>query len=200
MKPRRILFIIVALLLIGVFAPLQIVNAQAPANLTVTNFNLGCGGISVTGSSDAPYIYVLAANIEIPLPFIAFIPVINGQFSFSQSFPETPEGTLTVLMLIPADGGDESAIAIGEMWYTMEPCHPTEFGPDIPAAFEMRTIICDTPIYDSPAGSLVGSAAVTIGQTFYANPVDAIAADGTHWTQIFDGAWTYPYIPSVCVQ
>ncbi len=61
-------------------------------------------------------------------------------------------------------------------------------------------MICDTPVYGSPAGAAVTGASVTIGQTFYANPVDTIAADGTHWTQFFDGAWTYPYLPSVCVQ
>ncbi len=201
MKPRRILFIIVALLFIGVFAPLQIVNAEPIASLNVTNYNLGCGTISVTGTSDAPYVYVNAVNVEFSVPFTTLVPVINGQFSFSQSFAETPAGTFTVLVLAPADGSDLQNIAIiGEAWIAIDFCRPTEYGPDIPAAFEMRTIICDTPIYDNPAGSLVGSAAVTTGQTFYANPVDAVAADGSHWTQIFDGAWTYPYIPSVCVQ
>jgi hypothetical protein len=80
-------------------------------------------------------------------------------------------------------------------------CVPAaENGPDIPANFTMQSIICDTPIYDSPAGSLVGSATVYAGQTFYADPVDTLAADGSHWTQLFVGAWTYPYIPSACVQ
>ena len=75
-----------------------------------------------------------------------------------------------------------------------------ELGPDVPAAYTLRVMICDTVLYDSPAGSVIPNTSVVIGQIFSADPVDAIAADGTHWTQIFVGAWNKPYVPSVCVQ
>jgi hypothetical protein len=64
----------------------------------------------------------------------------------------------------------------------------------------LRVIICDIPVFESPAGVVIPGANVFAGQTFYADPFDTIAADGSHWTQFFDGAFAYPFIPSVCVQ
>lgn len=75
-----------------------------------------------------------------------------------------------------------------------------EPSPDIPAAYVLRVIICDIPVFESPAGVVIPGANVFAGQTFYADPFDTIAADGSHWTQFFDGAFAYPFIPSVCVQ
>lgn len=75
-----------------------------------------------------------------------------------------------------------------------------ELSPDVPAAYALRVMICDTPLYDSPAGSVIPNTSVVIGQIFSVDPVDAIAADGTHWTQIFVGGWSNPFVPSVCVQ
>ena len=75
-----------------------------------------------------------------------------------------------------------------------------EPSPDIPAAYVLRVIICDIPVFESPAGVVIPGANVFAGQTFYADPFDTIAADGSHWTQLFDGAFAYPFIPSVCVQ
>jgi len=75
-----------------------------------------------------------------------------------------------------------------------------EPSPDIPAAYVLRVMICDTMLYDNPAGSVISNTSVVIGQIFSVDPVDAIAADGSHWTQLFVGGWNNPYVPSVCVQ
>ncbi len=203
MKLRWILLVTTALLLTVALSPLHIANAFAD----VASYVLTCSSLSASGTADTPYV-ILWVEID-GEEFYQVVAVNNGAFSGTLAFPEVADGTNVPVQIWGALTADAEYENWDEDEYFKDllPCvkmaessTTTEIGPDIPASFTMRTIFCDTPVYDSPAGSLVGSAAVTAGQTFYAAPTDTIAADGSHWTQFFDGAWTYPYIPSVCVQ
>jgi nucleoid-associated protein YgaU len=73
-------------------------------------------------------------------------------------------------------------------------------GPGIPAGFVLRTITCNTAIFDRPAGQAVGSNRVTSGQTWYINskPSDP-DANGRRWTEIFVSGFLNGYIPAECV-
>lgn len=77
---------------------------------------------------------------------------------------------------------------------------PVYGGPAIPGKFALRTILCDTPVYDAPAGLPVGNNMVFSGQTWYVNTTPVIGGDGQLWTEIFVAGKYNGYIPSRCVE
>jgi hypothetical protein len=68
----------------------------------------------------------------------------------------------------------------------------------IPRGFELRTITCDTGLYNAPGGQLVENAKITAGQTWYVNPIPVQDAAGVFWSQVFVGDWTVSYLPYGC--
>jgi hypothetical protein len=73
-------------------------------------------------------------------------------------------------------------------------------GPAIPGQFALRTIVCDTPVYDGPAGLPVGDNVVFSGQTWYVNTTPVIGGDGQLWTEIFVAGIYNGYVPTRCVE
>ncbi|MBE2267345.1 MAG: hypothetical protein IAE80_03875 [Anaerolinea sp.] len=74
-------------------------------------------------------------------------------------------------------------------------------GPARPSNFVMRTITCDTPVYNVPSGNPVGAGRVTMGQTWFVNPTPITSpVDGTSWTEIFVQSNPNPFIPTTCVR
>ncbi|HEX3052777.1 MAG TPA: hypothetical protein VHP83_19115 [Aggregatilineaceae bacterium] len=73
-------------------------------------------------------------------------------------------------------------------------------GAPIPAGFQLHTITCDTPVYDSPAGSPVGENRIRAGQTWYVNTTAKTAGDGSSWSEVFVAGYKNGYVPSSCVQ
>lgn len=67
-------------------------------------------------------------------------------------------------------------------------------GPTIPATYELHTITCDTPVYDSANGNVVGSDKITAGQTWFVAPT---ASEG--WRAVFVSGAHVGYIPNSCV-
>ncbi|NDJ77168.1 MAG: hypothetical protein GYB65_13010 [Chloroflexi bacterium] len=74
-----------------------------------------------------------------------------------------------------------------------------DLGPQLPSGFVQRLITCDTPVYDSPAGTPVGDNAILAGQEWHVNPVAVDGADGQSWTEVFVGGYNNGYIPTSCV-
>jgi hypothetical protein len=72
-------------------------------------------------------------------------------------------------------------------------------GPAIPDGFVLRTIKCTVAIYNTPAGTPVGTNKVLAGQTWYINPKPIRGKNGKRWTELFTGGWTNGYIPTSCV-
>jgi hypothetical protein len=71
-------------------------------------------------------------------------------------------------------------------------------GAPIPAGFVLRTITCNTPVYDTAGGKPLSSGeAVTAGQTWFVGT--AKAAGKSSWTEIFNNGYLDGYIPSRCV-
>jgi hypothetical protein len=74
-------------------------------------------------------------------------------------------------------------------------------GAPIPTDFVLRTIICNTPVYDTAGGSpLPTGEAVTAGQTWYVNPTPVVGTGGTLWTEIFVAGFGNPWVPTACVE
>jgi hypothetical protein len=72
-------------------------------------------------------------------------------------------------------------------------------GPGIPSGFQLRSVTCNTPVYDQPAGTPVSGTEVTAGQTWYVSPTPVMAANGTSWTEIFTSSSPDGFIPTSCV-
>jgi|GEM_PF-1240260 len=78
------------------------------------------------------------------------------------------------------------------------PCAPDAVyqAAPIPAKFVLRTITCDTPVYDVADGSpLASGEKVKAGQTWFVNPTPTESG----WTEIFNNGYLRGYIPSSCV-
>lgn len=71
--------------------------------------------------------------------------------------------------------------------------------PSIPAGFVLRTIICDTPVYNQAAGTPVEGAKITLGQTWYVSPTYVYGSDGRNWSEIFAGGYTNGWIETRCI-
>lgn len=68
-------------------------------------------------------------------------------------------------------------------------------GAPIPSGFVLRTITCDTPVYDAAGGHPLSTGEkVTAGQTWFVSPT---AQSG--WTEIFNNGFSDGFIPSSCV-
>ncbi len=81
------------------------------------------------------------------------------------------------------------------------PCLPPSVfqGVPIPEGFVLRTITCDTPVYDAAGGMPLGTGeAVTNGQTWFVSPTPT-AVGGTNWTEIFNNGLKDGFIPTSCV-
>jgi hypothetical protein len=79
--------------------------------------------------------------------------------------------------------------------YTIPPASIATY----PNGFVLKVILCETPIYDAPAGHTIGSNAIHYGQTWFVNPVAAKDSRGKAWTEVYVGSPNTVYIPSACV-
>ena len=68
-----------------------------------------------------------------------------------------------------------------------------------PAGFVLRSIACDTAVYDAPAGQPVGSDSISAGQTWFVNPTPVTGPDGQSWTEVFVAGPINVYIPTSCI-
>ena len=72
-------------------------------------------------------------------------------------------------------------------------------GPPIPSGFVLRTITCNTPVYESAGGRAVSTGeAITAGQTWFVSPTP-VTVGGTSWTEIFVSGTPNVFIPTSCV-
>src|SRR5579862_1887598 len=63
-------------------------------------------------------------------------------------------------------------------------------GPAIPDGFVLRTITCNTPVYETAGGIPVPSGdKILAGQSWYVNP-KPVTVGKTSWTEFFDGGYT----------
>jgi hypothetical protein len=73
-------------------------------------------------------------------------------------------------------------------------------GPAIPGGFVLRTITCDTAIYQAAGGNPVATGEHIInGQTWFVSPTPVKDAKGTSWTEIFVAGYSDGFIPTACV-
>ncbi|MBK9746927.1 MAG: hypothetical protein IPO91_09100 [Chloroflexi bacterium] len=228
MKRYWILLLVSALLFVVVLAPVSAQPVAKSDPAVVDAYQLSCSGGSAEGSSTAPYVAIIVdyafaktssnqrtismpvkhtelirtgakpLNGFIPFGHMVIVPVVDGHFSGGVSIPEVPEGTPIMMYVFPVDNL-ETPFPIGDPWMHIEACK-LYVGPYPEVGYLPRTIICDSALYDSPAGNPIPGTAVTIGQTFYVDPIAVTAADNTSWMQIFVGGWADGYIRSECVQ
>lgn len=68
----------------------------------------------------------------------------------------------------------------------------------IPESYVLRTITCDTEVYDAAGGSSLPGLLIKAGQTWFVNPKPN-KVDGVPWTRIFLGGRHTAWIPTACV-
>ena len=148
------------------------------------------------------YAYSYATDTDL---VVQAFPVTNGTFNFTVQFEPQAEGSW-LNYEVWGSPTDNAAIFDwdGENYFNfdaqcqLEP--PPAGAAGVPDGFVFRTIICDTPVYNTAAGQPVGDAAITAGQTWYVNPTPVDGADGKQWTEIYVSSTTNPFVPTVCAQ
>lgn len=111
--------------------------------------------------------------------------------SYQRTAPVTPETPAP-----PVTGGGETATQVPSSGSVTVPQIPS---PSVPSGFVLRTITCDTPVYDRAGGQPVGSNRLVNGSTWFVNPTAAQSSDGQSWTAVFTGGFRNGYVPTTCV-
>lgn len=180
------------------------------AAATITSYDVSCNHFSVSGTSDAPYV-VVEVRADFMIVSGAVYPVVGGSYTASDTFADHAPGTqIDVDVFGASDSAGTWDGVLGD--YVTENCveqvlptpapggsTSTFAGPGIPNGFVFVHISCTTAVYDTPAGSPVGAAAVTEGQTWFVNPIPVEGTDGKSWTEIFVSSTINPYIPTNCI-
>lgn len=205
---KRMLLILSFALLVAL---LIIPAAGISADAYVSSWTLTCSSLQATGTSDAPYVTFYVYDNLTAVEHFAVFPVTGGVFNYTFTFPEYPAGSDLFIsvwgsLAFYTDLSDPNAWDSREYFdnpnvLCLSASEDSEDvpGPGIPAGFELRTILCNVPVYNMPAGSPVGSDMLRAGQTWYVNPTPVEAADGTSWTEVFVSSYINPYIPTACV-
>jgi hypothetical protein len=116
---------------------------------------------------------------------------------------------ITFVLISQAGGAYTSEQVIYSVSYTCpglpdyvpppSPLSPSVFeGPGVPGGFVLRTMTCDMPVLNTPAGSQVGSNMVKAGQTFFVNPKPVIVG-GVSYTELFAAGAINGFVKTVCV-
>lgn len=88
-RARKFLLLVVILMtLFGASA--MVANAEA----SLTLGSLSCNLLEANGTSTSPYTTLYIYNYDTGLEYYSILPVTNGEWSGSVSFPEAPLGTL----------------------------------------------------------------------------------------------------------
>ena len=193
---KRLLLLVCVLLFVLLFGMVLEVDAVA----TVTSYATGCESFQAWGTTTAPYVVVEVYDPATGLDlFFDSFPVSGGALSVTAPYPVQAEGTILEYWVWGSPTPDPNDWDGEDYFYVTGPCVVPLGTAGIPAGFVFRSILCDTPVYDTPAGQPVGAARVTAGQTWYVNPVPVSGADGRQWTEIFVSSSTNPYVPTGCV-
>lgn len=203
----KVVRIIVTMLCLGL---LMATVVRASADAFVSSWSATCSSLRATGTTDAPYVTLYAYNLSDNVEYSAVYPVTGGSFDFTLPYTEAAEGSQFEFQVWGSlatykDFTDPLYWDNGAFFNIYGvPCSNGNAGPDapapnVPAGFVMATITGNTPVYNLPGGTPVGSDGVTAGQTWYVNPVPVIADDGSSWTEIYVAGFQNPFIPTAFV-
>ncbi len=197
MKYRLLSIAIIAALLLVLTATAQPARAVDAPNFV---FDLTCDHASLLITGATPgylYDFLVVANA---IPWGNLIPATtvgeDGTLKFEVTYPQTfPVGTViysdTFQNPLPAGGNPAARMT--------QDCGVFGGSPT-PPDYVLRTILCDTAVFDTPGGSPVGDNAVTAGQTWFASTTLETAPDGSAWVAVFVAGDKVPYIPAQCVR
>ncbi|MBW4437441.1 MAG: hypothetical protein KME04_09925 [Pleurocapsa minor GSE-CHR-MK-17-07R] len=188
-------------LLLLVFAAILIAAFPVAADANVTSYEITCSGVQVSGTTTAPYVTILVYDETTHTNHYDVLQMVDGTFNYSFQYPTLPDGSHVYFEVwgspLPDPGLEDFYWNWDyEGYFPFEAhCSPVS----VPASFVPATITCDTPVYDAPAGSPVGSDRVTAGQSWSVNPTPVVAADGSSWTEIYVSGFLNPFVPTACV-
>jgi hypothetical protein len=210
----RITFALALLVsLVVLAAPRQ--SAQAAAS--ISSYEVTCSKISVEGFSDQPYVALRAYEVfstdidgaaiggqpriaDAWLDGSPTYPVTAGHYSFTFNF-SVPEGTpisFRVFGATSSDGHDWDGTPGFESIAATASCSNGYQAEPIPAGFVLRTIVCNTDVYNEPGGTPVGNGTLTADQTWFVSPTPKTVGSQS-WTEIFLAGPNDAWIPSACV-
>src|SRR5690606_21666236 len=117
--------------------------------------------------------------------FIEVFPISDGVFDLTITFPAQPEGSAMNYEVWGSPGVDTGSYEWdNEDFFDLDlncVAAPVDTAPPLPADYVLKSILCDTAVYDTPAGTPVGDGRVSAGQTFFVSPTSETGADGNEW-------------------
>jgi len=194
---KRVLVVLFSAALLLTFGLVLQINAEA----TVDSYFLGCHSATASGTTTAPYIIIEVYNPYLSEDLYYAAQATGGSFNFGVSFPQQAPGTDLEYWVWGSPTPALNDWDREDYFYFTGSCQEEtgDNAPGIPNDFVLMTITCDTPVYDTPAGSPVGETLITTGQTWFVNPTPVEGDDGKQWTEIFAGGFINGFIPTSCV-
>ncbi len=196
MKNRILSLLVIAVLLIAFASTAQPARADGPNFL----FVLECDHASllITGATPGYYYDFLVLANSIPFGNLIGAQMVpaSGTLEFTYTYPTPfPVGTTIYSDTFQTPG----PVGGNPVAKKTQDCGIFG-GVPTPPDFVLRTVLCDTAVYDTPGGAPVGDNAVTTGQTWFASTTPEMAPDGSAWVAIFVSGEKSPYIPAQCVR
>jgi hypothetical protein len=194
----------------GIAAPqAQAISYGGTVNITCTNFTAAGTGPSIldrdnTGSGQERGGILVTdggGKVLYQLQFQNALGTYAGGLANTTLYISAPEfNPITVTEISLAGNGlpqQVEVIGVGEC--AGLPTRPYQ-GVPVPANFVQHMLVCDSAVFNQPAGSPVANNIVNAGQTWYMNPVPVAGTDGQDWTEIFVAGPNDGFIPTHCVQ
>jgi hypothetical protein len=196
----------------------QVLNGPAancaPGTL-MANFNVTVNGTPGGSGEFTIHLYLIGIHATVPYSFThpdsllgVPIPGASGSQGWYNGTPwtdvgDTPTIRMEALIGDTVYGGadinfDCATNSTTVTTFGFASAAATFQGYPIPSGFVLRTITCDTAVYDVAGGTPVSGAAITAGQTWFVNPTPVTAA-GRAWTEVFLAGPHNAFIPASCV-
>jgi len=203
---RSIRLFIVLVFALGFLA---VTRPASAAGITFNQFNaVGCGNSAtsfkwtITGTGGAPYNVRTIVWQGSKVYMDEIVPNLIGDITWNWSLYNANQGGTqnSFFPLSPNTFTNVSLSAAGATINFNFVCSGTPVaGPAVPSGFVLRTVTCNTPVYDTAGGRpLVTGEAVTAGQTWFVNPKPVVVGKSS-WTEIFNSGVSDGFIPTSCV-
>jgi len=186
---KKIVFVLMLLLTLSGSHPTQ-------AAVTNLSYSVGCSSVYVAGTTDTKSVYIEIDNANGGVLGSAYkndpVGAALGSFGLLISFSQQQQGTVVLVYI-----SDASGIVVNETPVACTNAAPYT-GIAIPPGFVLRTVVCDTAIFDGIDGMAVANNKIKAGQTWFVSP-KSLAGKKLAWTAVFVGSPDLVYIPSTCI-
>ncbi len=194
--------LVAVLILVALTFSVTMKTQAISGGTSASNVLVSCNSVVATVTSSASYVAVNTYSyVEMVSRWTNYSVTPGVPTRLSMSFPAQASGTIINVMIFGGTTADAYNNWDNQTFFNDNiACTETIPGPGIPSGFLLRTITCNTPVYNMAGGDPVGNGdKITAGQSWFVSPTVKKDAKGRSWTETFIGGISDGFIPSNCV-